>query len=139
MQVVFIPLLLLLFWVVLIRPQRQRIAAQQSLLSGLEIGDEVITSGGLIGTIHDLAEREVALEMAPGVVVRVARMAVVGRTEPAGPGEFDDTDAALVDDDPAEGEQAGAPDDLTGPDGPEAAQSAEHHNAQHQTEAKELD
>jgi preprotein translocase subunit YajC len=49
------------------------------LLTGLGPGEEVLTSGGLIGTIVEVGETEVTLEIAPGTVVRVVLAAVIGR------------------------------------------------------------
>jgi preprotein translocase subunit YajC len=96
MQFVFLLLVPVAFWFLLVRPQRQRINAQRSLLSSLTPGQEVLTSGGLIGTIIEVGDREVTVEIAPGTVVRVALAAVIGRpgpdaapdtTEPDDPGQ----------------------------------------------------
>jgi preprotein translocase subunit YajC len=62
--------------------QRRRVGAQRALLGQLSTGDEVITSGGLIGTIVELGPSEVRLEVAPGTVVRLALAAVIGRPAP---------------------------------------------------------
>jgi preprotein translocase subunit YajC len=79
MQAVFLLLVPVAFWMLLVRPQRQRVAAQRALLSGLGPGEEVLTSGGLIGTIVEVGEAEVTLRIAPDTVVRVALAAVIGR------------------------------------------------------------
>lgn len=79
MQVAFLLLVPVAFWLLLVRPQRQRIAAQRRMLSSLVPGEEVLTSGGLIGTITSVGDTEVSLEIAPGTVVRVAIAAVIGR------------------------------------------------------------
>jgi preprotein translocase subunit YajC len=79
MQVAFLLLVPVAFWMLLVRPQRQRIAAQRAMLSSLVPGEEVLTSGGLIGTIISVGDTEVTLEIAPGTVVRVAIAAVIGR------------------------------------------------------------
>jgi len=67
---------------VLIRPQRQRINAQRALLAGLAPGDQVITSGGLIGTVVAIDDVEASVEIASGVVVRIALPAIIGRPRP---------------------------------------------------------
>jgi preprotein translocase subunit YajC len=72
-------------FVLLVRPQRQRVNAQRALLSGLAPGDEVVTSGGLIGTLVSLGEAEASLEISPGTVVRVALPAIIGRPRPPEP------------------------------------------------------
>lgn len=79
------PLIFLgLMWFLLVRPQQQRVKRQRDLVASLEVGDEVVTAGGLVGTIVGLDDEEVRLEVAPGVVVRFVRFAVnsrVGGTE----------------------------------------------------------
>jgi preprotein translocase subunit YajC len=63
---------------VLIRPQRRRQVDSQRMLQGLEVGDEIVTAGGIFGTITALDEDEVRVEIAPQLEVRVARRAVGG-------------------------------------------------------------
>src|SRR4051794_30174582 len=90
---------------VMIRPQQQRIRAQQQAIRSVEVGDEVVTAAGLIGTIVALDDEVVNLEIADGVEVRVARMAIGRRLSEAdvvtttGHDLADgDDDADLVDD-----------------------------------------
>lgn len=64
------------FYMLLVRPQRQRMAAHRALMSQLDVGDEVMTMGGLFGRIERLDEDVVALEVSPGTSVRVARSAI---------------------------------------------------------------
>jgi preprotein translocase subunit YajC len=64
------------FWFVLIRPQRRRQAAHQSLVSGLGAGDEVITAGGVFGKVRSIADDHIVLEIAPGTEIRLAKEAV---------------------------------------------------------------
>jgi preprotein translocase subunit YajC len=77
----------LLSWFLFIRPRRRMIASQRRLLGALSNGDQVVTVGGIYGTIVALDGDEVRLEVAPDVVVRVARRAVAGRVgvPPAAP------------------------------------------------------
>ena len=73
-------------WFLLIRPQRQRAAAQRSLLEGLKPEDEVITAGGVFGRVRSIADDHVVLEIAPGTEIRVAKAAVTNVvTEPEQP------------------------------------------------------
>lgn len=77
-----LPLLLIVgFYFLLIRPQRNRQKAQQALLASLEVGDEVMTTGGIFGTIIELDEEEgtVLLEIAPGTRVRMLRQGIAQR------------------------------------------------------------
>ena len=57
-------------------------ARQRELLGALSSGDQVVTVGGIYGTIVALDGDEVRLEIAPDVVIRVARRAVAGRVGP---------------------------------------------------------
>lgn len=75
-----IPLVLFgLMWVLLVRPQKERVRRQQQLVAGLEVGDEVITAGGLIGRIVALDDDDAHIEVAPGIVLRFLRIAVNAR------------------------------------------------------------
>ena len=66
-----------LLWVLFIMPQRKRIQAQRELVQGIEVGDEIVTVGGLIGRVTSLTgDDELRLEVAPGTELRVARRAV---------------------------------------------------------------
>jgi preprotein translocase subunit YajC len=79
--VAFLPILVILFallWFVMIRPQRQQRAQQARMLQTLEVGDEVVTAGGMYGEIRTLDDEDLTVEIAPEVVVRIARRAVVG-------------------------------------------------------------
>ena len=75
---VFILVLLLLMWFLLIRPQRRRQVEQHRLINSLVVGAEVVTAGGLYGTVTELEEDEVRVEVAPGVEVRIAKRAIAG-------------------------------------------------------------
>jgi len=74
----FIVLLFAVLWFVLIRPQRQRQAAQQSLIAELTAGEEVVTAGGLLGIVRGVEDEHIRLEIAPGTEVRVAKQAITG-------------------------------------------------------------
>ena len=69
-------LLIVLFFLFVVRPQRRQIAAHRALLERLDVGDEVITAGGLYGVIRALRDDMIELEVADGVVVRLARGAI---------------------------------------------------------------
>ena len=79
-----LPLILIfgLFYMFLIRPQRNRQKQQQALLGQLEVGDEVQTAGGMFGRISRLDDQFAWVELAPGVEIKMLRRAVVGRVGP---------------------------------------------------------
>ena len=84
---------------VLIRPQKRRQLQSRQMLSNLEVGDEVVTAGGIYGRIVELLDADVVVEIAPEVRVKVARRAVGAVIPPAEP-EADlsaDEDAPAVD------------------------------------------
>jgi preprotein translocase subunit YajC len=68
----------LLLWLIVVRPQRRRQSRQQQMLSELRVGDEVLTAGGIYGTVSRLGEDDVTVEIAPKLEVRVARRAIAG-------------------------------------------------------------
>jgi preprotein translocase subunit YajC len=70
----------LLLWLIVVRPQRRRQSRQRQMLSELRIGDEVLTAGGIYGTISRLGDDDVTVEIAPKLEVRVARRAIAGVT-----------------------------------------------------------
>ena len=65
-------------WFMLIRPQRRRQQEAQRLLETISVGKEVVTAGGLYGTVTAVDGDEVRLEVADGVEVRIAKRAVAG-------------------------------------------------------------
>lgn len=73
-----VPFLLMavLFYFVLFRPQRKRQQQHQEFLAKLKRGDEVITSGGLLGTVEGLTDLFVTLEISPGVRIKILRAQV---------------------------------------------------------------
>ncbi len=70
-----VPLALLfgIFYFLLIRPQTQKAKEHTKMLGELKRNDEVVTTGGMIGRIHELGDKVVTLEIAPNVRVRVER------------------------------------------------------------------
>ena len=81
-----IPLALLgvMMWFLLIRPQQQRVRRQQELLSSLQVGDRVVTAGGMIGEIVTLDSDRASVRLAPDVVVEFLRVAISQRVDEIG-------------------------------------------------------
>ena len=73
-----LPLILIfgVFYFLLIRPQMKRAKEHRNLVGGLSKGDEVVTSGGLLGRITDVGESFVTVELADGVRVKLQKHAV---------------------------------------------------------------
>ena len=74
----FLIVLLALVWLLLIRPRQRAMKAQRQQLQKLEVGDEILTAGGLYGFVRSVDEDgdELRVELAPGLEVRMARRAV---------------------------------------------------------------
>ena len=78
-------LLIVLMYFMLIRPQQKRMRAQQSLLSAVQEGDEVLTTAGVYGFITAMDGDVVWVEIAEGVEVRVAKGAIARRVDRSRP------------------------------------------------------
>ena len=63
-------------WVLFIRPQKRRQQLQQQMLNQIEPGAEVLTAAGLYGTVVEVDGDEIKVEIADGVVVKIARRAI---------------------------------------------------------------
>lgn len=74
----FLPLIILfgIFYFMLIRPQMKRSKEQRAMIAALAKGDEVITNGGMLGRVQDIAEQFVTLEIADGVSIKLQKHAV---------------------------------------------------------------
>ena len=81
--VAFLPLILLggVFYFILIRPQQRRARAQQALVSAVQEGDEIMTNGGIFGTITEIDDDEgtVMVEIAPGTRIRMVKAGIARR------------------------------------------------------------
>lgn len=73
-QLMPIILLVLIFWLLIFRPQQKRLKAQQAMLSAIRRGDTVVTTGGLVGKVTKAVDGEdLEVEIAQGVKVKVVR------------------------------------------------------------------
>jgi len=95
----YLGILVAAFLLLIVRPQRRQMAAHRALVASLQVGEEVVTSGGIFGTIRGLDDGTVDLEVSSGIVLRVARGAIAQRVGPdregdeaLGPGEEDTGD-----------------------------------------------
>jgi preprotein translocase subunit YajC len=65
-----------LMWLLLIRPQRRKQLEQSRMQDQIEVGDDVLTAGGIHGTVREIDDEIVHVEIAPGTTVRLDRRAV---------------------------------------------------------------
>lgn len=104
-----------LMWFLMIRPQRAKAQAQKRLLGQVEVGDEILTVGGLYGIVQEVETDEdggdLVVEIADGIHVRIARRALATVVKPDDDEDEDDEEddddvvdgeAEIVDDEPAE-------------------------------------
>ena len=77
--------LFVLIWLLLIRPQRKRGELQLRMQDSLRKGDEIITAGGLHGTVASIEDDVLEIEIAKGTVVRLDRRAVAAVVSPEEP------------------------------------------------------
>jgi preprotein translocase subunit YajC len=75
-SLVFLIPMIAVFYFILIRPNQRRQRAQKDLIQSLDVNDEVVTVGGIYGTITRLDEDGVMLEVAPNVEIHVIRSAI---------------------------------------------------------------
>ena len=81
-------LIFVIIYFLIIRPQQKRVKDHQEMVAGVRRGDTVVTGGGLVGKVSKLIDdREVQVEIADGVRVRVVRAMISdvrARGEPVG-------------------------------------------------------
>ena len=83
MQFLIIMVLMLgVMYVLMIRPQRQRQAQQQSMIDGASVGDDVLTTGGIYGTIAEVEGDDIVVEIASGVTVHMTRRGIAAVLPP---------------------------------------------------------
>ena len=71
-----------IFYFMLWKPQKKQQQDRQNLLNSLKKGDKIITIGGIYGTITDLSEKTVKVEIAEGVEITMVRSAVSNFQDP---------------------------------------------------------
>ena len=88
----FFGVLIVGFYFLLIRPQRRQQQQQRELANNVDPGDQIVTLGGIFGTITEVDDDEgtILLEVAPGVEIRMLKQAVSRRVNPT---QDDDGDA----------------------------------------------
>ncbi len=77
-QLIPFALVLAIFYFVILLPMKKRQKKVQEFLGALKVGDRVVTSGGIYGSITKIGEEAVQLQIAPNVRVDVAKAAIVG-------------------------------------------------------------
>jgi preprotein translocase subunit YajC len=77
-QLVPFALVLAIFYFVILLPMKRRQKKVQEFLEALKVGDRVVTTGGIFGSITKISDQSIQLQIAPSVRVDVSRAAIVG-------------------------------------------------------------
>lgn len=72
-MLIFMGLFFVVFYFLLIRPQNKRAKEHRTMLAALAVGNEVVTTGGILGKVTEVSDSFVALEIASGVIIKVQR------------------------------------------------------------------
>jgi len=70
-------LMVVVFYFLLIRPQQRRARAQRALVESVDVGDEIVTVGGMFGKIRAVDDDSVTVEVAPGTEIRMLKTAIL--------------------------------------------------------------
>jgi len=77
MSALLLPVLLLVvFYFLLIRPQNKRAKEQREMLTKIVVGDEVATTGGILGKVVEVGEQFLTLEIASGVSIKLQKFQI---------------------------------------------------------------
>ena len=68
--------MIVLFYFLLIRPQAKRAKEHKAMVAALSVGDEVVTSGGILGRVTESGDQFLTVEIANGVQVKIQRHTV---------------------------------------------------------------
>ena len=76
MQLLPLVLIFVVFYFLLIRPQQKKAKEHRAMIDAIEKGNEVVTSGGIVGRVSKLNDQFVTIEVAPGVEMTLQRQAI---------------------------------------------------------------
>ena len=115
---IIMALMLGVMYVLMVRPQRQKQSQQQAMINDASVGDDVLTTGGIYGTITEAEGDDVVVEIASGISVHMTRRGIAAVLPPEEDVEDDDDLPEAEDDEVDEADE--------GPvtDGEEAVRSA---------------
>jgi len=79
----FLPMIVIfiLFWFLLIRPQQKKAKLHNQMINELQKGDEVVTSGGILGKISKVEDQFIQLEITDNVIITVQKSTVAGKID----------------------------------------------------------
>ena len=79
----FVPMVVIfvLFYFMLVRPQMKQAKEQRAMIAALAVGDEVVTSSGILGKVAKITENVISLEIAANIVINVQKPAIQAKLE----------------------------------------------------------
>ena len=87
LQYLVILVALLGFWAIVVRPTRKRQREAEQMQSALVVGDRVLMSAGVFGTLKEINDDRVKIEIAPGTVIEAMRQVVIEKQDDVGRAE----------------------------------------------------
>ncbi|MEM6916152.1 MAG: preprotein translocase subunit YajC [Verrucomicrobiota bacterium] len=95
----FIPMILILvmFYFILIRPQRKQQKAQDQMRKNIRVGDKVVSIGGIHGLVSGMTDKTVSVKVSDGLSIKFDRTAIAS-AEPKGSGNSEPEEASDSDD-----------------------------------------
>ena len=89
----FLPLILMfvVLYFLMIRPQQKKQKEQKEMIEALVKGDEIVTIGGLLGTVTQVSENHISMQMASGAEVFVQKQAIVAQLPKGTLGSLNDS------------------------------------------------
>jgi preprotein translocase subunit YajC len=115
---IIMALMLGVMYVLMVRPQRQKQSQQQAMINDASVGDDVLTTGGIYGTITQAEGDDVVVEIASGLSVHMTRRGIAAVLPPEEDVEDDDDLLEAEDEDVDEADEGAVT------DGEEAVRSA---------------
>ncbi|MBR2162552.1 MAG: preprotein translocase subunit YajC [Bacteroidales bacterium] len=76
-MLIMLALIFVVMWIFMIRPQRKQQKELDNFRSGLKKGDKIVTIGGIYGTVNEVKEDSVLVEVDKDVKIRVSKQAIV--------------------------------------------------------------
>jgi preprotein translocase subunit YajC len=83
--VVYVVVAIGVFYLLVLRPSRRRLRAQQALIAAVKTDDRVVTREGMCGTVREVRDTSVVVEIAQRTTVRLQRQAIVQVVSPEEP------------------------------------------------------
>ena len=105
---IIMALMLGVMYVLMVRPQRQKQSQQQAMINDASVGDDVLTTGGIYGTITEAEGDDVVVEIASGISVHMTRRGIAAVLAPEEDLEDDDDFDEVEDDEDVDEADEGA-------------------------------